>query len=239
MYRGLSVTAIVPVLDEETKIGTVVSRIPRQIVDEIVVVDDGSTDRSATVAREGGAHVISFGGIRGVGAAIREGYWFARSHGYDVAVVMAGNNKDSPEEIGRLLDPIADGADLVQGSRYLAGPADHGPMPRYRRFATKLHPWLFSRLAGRRFTDTTNGFRALRTSLLSREGIDLDQRWLDQYELEPYLLLMAVRVGARVEEVPVSKIYPPKELGQTKMKPVVGWWSILRPLVYVPLRLRR
>jgi dolichol-phosphate mannosyltransferase len=203
------------------------------------VIDDGSTDGSVAVAQAGGARVISFGEVRGVGAAIREGYSFGLSQGHDVAVTIAGNNKDSPEEIDRLLDPIVDGADLVQGSRYLAGRADHGPMPVYRRFATKLHPWLFSRLAGRRFTDTTNGFRAIRLSLLSRSGIDLDQRWLDRYELEPYLLLTAVRSGARIEEVPVSKIYPPKELGQTKMKPVVGWWSILSPLVYVPLRLRR
>jgi len=61
----------------------------------------------------------------------------------------------------------------------------------------------------------------------------------DEYELEPYLYLRAIRLGYRTTEVPVTKVYPPKALGQTKMRPVVGWWSILRPLVYVGLGLRR
>ena len=71
------------------------------------------------------------------------------------------------------------------------------------------------------------------------ERIALDQPWLDKYELEPYLFLKAIRLGYKVKEVPVSKVYPPKELGYTKMKPLVGWWSILRPLVYLGLGIKR
>ena len=108
MYRGLRVIAMAPVLDEEVKIGEVVRRTPRDVVDDLLVIDDGSTDRSAEVAREGGARVISMGRVAGVGAALRVGYAEALRGGYDVAVVMAGNNKDSPEEIPRLLDPIVD-----------------------------------------------------------------------------------------------------------------------------------
>jgi dolichol-phosphate mannosyltransferase len=69
--------------------------------------------------------------------------------------------------------------------------------------------------------------------------IDLEQSWLDEYELEPYLYIRAIRRGYRTTEVPVTKVYPPKEMGQTKMKPFVGWWSILRPLVLLGLGLRR
>ena len=240
MYPGLSVIAIVPVLNEETKIAKVLSRIPRQLVDEVLVVDDGSTDRSVEVARWSGARVISLGATMGVGAALHAGYRYAVDHGYDVAVTVAGNNKDAPEEIPLLLEPIAeDRADFVQGSRYLKRGAKFGPMPVYRRIATRLHPLLFSMVARRWVTESTNGFRAVRTRILADTRLNLSQTWLQQYELEPYLYLRIIQLGYRTAEVPVTKIYPPRYSGQTKMKPIVGWWSILRPLVYVSLGLRK
>ena len=240
MYEGLSVMAMAPVFNEERKIGSVLDRVPGGIVDEMVVVDDGSTDGSAALSRSKGATVISMGATVGVGAALRSGFKYGVAHGHDVVVVMAGNNKDAPEEIPRLLEPIAAGhADLVQGSRWLSGNRDFGPMPAYRKVATRLHPRLFSAVAGQHFTDSTNGFRAVSAKVLADPGLDLDQDWLDQYELEPYLLYKAVKLGYRVTEVPVTKVYPAKTLGQTKMKPIIGWWSMLRPIVLLGLRLKR
>ncbi len=240
MYRGLSVIAIAPVLNEEVKIGEVVRRTPCPLVDCVLVVDDGSTDRSVEVARSLGARVHSMGRVAGVGAAIRAGYRIAVEEGFDVAVVMAGNNKDSPEEIPILLDPIIEGrADFVQGSRFLKRDRNFGPMPLYRRVATRIHPLLFSWVAGQRVTESTNGFRAIRRQVLADPRLDLDQEWLDEYELEPYLYIRTIRLNYRTAEVPVTKIYPPRSLGQTKMKPITGWWSMLRPLVFLGLRMRR
>ncbi len=240
MFDGLKVIGIAPVLDEEAKIGRVVSRVPRDVVDEMLVVDDGSTDRSREVAEAAGATVLALGRTVGVGAALRAGFGYALERDYDVVVVMAGNDKDSPEEIPRLLAPVAAGeAQLVQGSRYLEPSGDFGDMPRYRRVATRIHPVLFSIVARRRMTDTTNGFRAIHRDVLADPRLDLDQRWLDEYELEVYLLYRAIALGYGVVEVPVTKRYPPKALGQTKMKPVTGWWSILRPLVLLGLGLKR
>lgn len=236
MYRGLRVALVVPVLDEEKKIVEVVRRVPRDVVDHLLVVDDGSKDSSPEVARAGGAEVLLLGRTVGVGAALRAGFR-AVADRCDVIVVCAGNNKDAPEEIPRLLDAIADGADFVQGSRYLAG-GQTGGMPVYRQLATRLHPVLFSLATGKRVSESTNGFRAFRTRLLDDARIRLDQGWLDEYELEPYLYYKAIRLGYDTREVPVTKIYPPKSLGYTKMPPVTGWWSMLRPIVLLGLGLR-
>jgi dolichol-phosphate mannosyltransferase len=240
MYRGLSVIVIVPVFNEEAKIQEVLSRMPRQLLDEVLVVDDGSTDDSAKVARSFGVKVISLGQTLGVGAALQRGYSYAVENGYDVAVTVAGNNKDAPEEISGLLGPIGDDrADFVQGSRFLKHDAGFGAMPVYRKIATRFHALLFSLVARRWTTESTNGFRAVHKRVLADTRINLSQAWLRQYELEPYLYLRTIQLGYRTAEVPVTKIYPPKHMGQTKMKPIAGWWSILRPLIYIGFGLRK
>lgn len=240
MYRNLTFIVIAPCFNEEKKIGDVVRRIREvALADEILVVDDGSTDDSARIARGEGATVISLGKELGVGAALRAGFEYARSR-FQVIVVMAGNNKDEPREIPRLLDRIKDdGCLFVQGSRFLAGGRYGGDMPFYRKLATRAHPFLFSLFTGRRVTESTNGFRAFHTHLLEDPAIVLNQRWLDRYELEPYLYYKAITLGYPCAEVPVTKIYPPRKLGYTKMKPITGWWSILRPLFCLRLGLRR
>lgn len=240
MYKGLRILAVVPAYDEEKKIGRVVERIPREVVDDILVVDDGSTDRTAEVARRGGARVISLGSVEGVGRAILTGYRQAMEQGFDVAVTLAGNDKDEPLEIPRLLDPIADdGCDFVIGSRFLAGGGWGGDMPAYRKVATWLHPRLVGLFAGKRITESTNGFRAVRTALLTDPRIRLGQPWLAGYAMEIYLLMKVLELGYAHAEVPCTKKYPPKHLGITKMRPVVDWWNMLAPVFLIGLGLRR
>jgi dolichol-phosphate mannosyltransferase len=229
---------LAPAYNEAGKIGTVVSRIPRDIVDRVLVVDDGSTDNTQQESLDRGAEVMPLGTVRGVGFAIRQGLEWTLAQGMDVAVILAGNNKDSPEQIPRLLDPmVSEGADFVQGSRYLDG-GESGNMPLYRQWATRLHPWLFSLCVGRRITDSTNGFRAIRLRFLKDERLHYREPWLDTYELEPYLFWSAIRLGYKVTEVPCTKIYPPRSLGYTKMRPLVDWWRILRPLFYLKLGIK-
>ncbi|HET6266902.1 MAG TPA: glycosyltransferase family 2 protein [Acidobacteriota bacterium] len=236
----MKVLAVPVAFNEETKIGSVLDRFHPGLVDEVLVLDDGSTDRTAEVVRNKGVKILSHESRRGVGAGIRSAIRYAREHGYDAIVILAGNDKDRPSEIPRLLAPILEGqSDFVQGSRYLPG-GDFGNMPAYRQIATRwIHPLLFSLITRSRITDSTNGMRAIRLSILDDPRIRLDQEWLDQYELEPYLLYQTIRLGYRFKEVPVTKIYPQKSLGYTKMKPITGWWSILRPIFLLSLGLRK
>jgi len=240
MHKSRTVMLIAPAFNEAGKIGEVVRRTPRDIVDTILVVDDGSTDGTAAAARREGAEVVSLGRVCGVGAAIRRGFDEARRRDIEIAVVIAGNNKDAPEEITRLLDPICDeGYDFVIGSRFLAGGRYGGDMPFYRQVATRFHPLLVSLFCGRRVTESSNGYRAVRVAALDDPRIDLDRRWLDGYQLEVYLMMKLLKLGYRTAEAPVSKIYPPKAAGNTKMRPVLDWWQMLAPIFVVGLGLER
>jgi dolichol-phosphate mannosyltransferase len=236
----LRVVAMPVTFNEERKIGSVLDRFHKGDVDQVVVIDDGSTDGTPETITSRGAGILRHEVRRGVGAAIRTGLTWAREQKFDVAVIVAGNDKDRPQEIPRLLEPIVnDGFHVVQGSRYLPG-GSYGNMPAYRRVATQVvHPMLLSALTRHRMTDTTNGFRAIRLDLFDDARINLNQEWLDHYELEPYILYKAITLGYRVREVPVTKIYPDAALGYTKMKPFVGWWEMLSPLFMLATGLRR
>jgi dolichol-phosphate mannosyltransferase len=225
--------------NESTKIQTTVSRILSAVDQDVLVMDDGSSDGSMAPIRHTRATIISNETQRGIGFSMKRALLHALDHRYDVVVIMAGNNKDDPTEIPALLSPIvSEGYDFVQGSRYLKG-GRHANMPAYRKLATRLHPWLFSLAVGKWLTESTNGFRAFRTSILRDPRVDWQQPWLDRYELEPYLLFKAIRLGYRHTEVPVTKVYPPKAQGYTKMKPLIGWWSILRPIFFLGLGIKK
>lgn len=206
---------------------------------DVLVVDDGSADGSAECARERGFQLLRNPTNEGLGASIKKAFRHALDRRYDVIVIMAGNGKDDPAEIERLLPPILDrGFDFVQGSRFLPGGTWHN-MPFYRQVATKyVHPLIFSLLSGHWVTESSNGFRAFKTSILRDDRIRWEQDWLDQYELEQYIHFYVVRLGYRRTEVPVSKHYP--MTGRyTKVKPFSGWWSMIKPLVYLALGIKR
>lgn len=226
--------------NEGAKIRRVIEKYNDYASYDVLIIDDGSTDLSLAVIPPGlPVTVIKNPANRGAGFGVRQILHYARAQGYVAVFFVSGNDKDLPADVRKLQSAIEEGFDFVQGSRYLPG-GGQGRMPFYRKISTRIiHPYLFSILTGKKITDSTNGFRAVRLSMLNDPRINLNQEWLDHYELEPYLFYKAIKCGFRVREVPVTKIYPSKEEGYTKMRPFSGWWSILRPLFYLGLGLRK
>jgi dolichol-phosphate mannosyltransferase len=226
--------------NEGAKITQTLARFPQQRDCDILVVDDGTTDGSVESLQQFNVKMLRNETNRGLGFSMKRAFQYTLDEGYDILVILAGNNKDDPTEIPRLLEPILKhGYDYVQGSRYLPG-GDYGNMPFYRAIATRyVHPILFSLAVGTRVTESTNGFRALRVSILRDDRIDWRQDWLDRYELEQYVRYKVIRLGYKHTEVPVTKIYPTQRRGYTKVKAITGWWSMLRPVVYLRLGLKR
>jgi dolichol-phosphate mannosyltransferase len=237
--RGKTIVAVFA-YNEGAKIQRVLSRLAVAGVPNVLIMDDGSTDESLVSAEaDFGVRVLRNARNLGIGASMKRAFSYVLEQGAEILVIMAGNDKDDPTEIPRLLAPIkAEGYDFVQGSRFLPG-GGYGQMPAYRVLATRfLHPWLFTLATRRRVVDSTNGFRAFRTAILRDPRVDWRQEWLDRYELEPYILFKSIHLGYRYREVPVHKVYPPRAEGYTKMKPGRDWWSILRPVVLLGLGLR-
>lgn len=229
----------IPVFNEAHRIDALLLRLmPVRDRYQILFVDDASDDATTERIRAAGFESIRHARRQGCGPSVRTGLFEGKKRGFRALAVMAGNGKDDPAHLERVLAPILAGShDFIQGSRYLNGGA-HAHMPLHRRLGTRGYSLAFSLLARHRMTDATNGFRALDARLLDDPRIDLFQTWLRDYEVESYLLYQSIALGYRVAEAPVSKLYPASG-SYTKMSPFVGWWSHFRPALLLALRLKR
>src|SRR5712692_8747859 len=153
--------------NEGEKIRRAIARHPAVRQYDLLVMDDGSTDSALNQLCDSRVLVLRNPVNLGIGASMKRVFEFALERGYDVLAIQAGNDKDDPHDLPRLLEPILSGqADFVQGSRFLPG-GGYGNTPAYRVVATGwVHPLLFSLFVRKWLTETTNGFRAFRTAIL-------------------------------------------------------------------------
>jgi dolichol-phosphate mannosyltransferase len=242
---SLRKVVIIPAFRDVGNLLKVFAKFRDDVVDEIcLVVDCCSENDLATIKKAAGkmrtqVHIIANQERKGVGSAIREGIEYAQDRGYDVAVIMAGNNKDDPREIPRLLEPITkEGCDYVQGSRFLPG-GKRVKNPFLRGIFSRLYPFFWTLFTRIRCTDVTNGFRAYRLKIFMDRRINLWQGWLDDYELEYYIHYKMLMLGYKIKEVPVSKVYHHRHRGgYSNISPLRDWWKIVGPLIYLKLGLK-
>ncbi len=234
------VVATFPFHDERGKLALLVPRLGQAPVDLWLPVDDGSSDGGADLLRAAGIEPLRNDARRGIGFCLKRVVGEARSRGAEFMVVMAGNNKDDPAEIARLLAPLLeDRADYVQGSRFLPG-GSSPHLPAFRWAAIQLLSAWFRLSMGRSCTDLTNGFRAYRLAIFDHPEVDITQEWLDDYEFEYYVHWKAYKLGFRTCEVPVTKTYPGvRGVEYSKIKPFTGWWRMLRPFVFLGLGIKK
>jgi glycosyltransferase involved in cell wall biosynthesis len=199
------ISVIIPALNEEQSIAAVINDIPRDLVQEIIVADNGSTDRTAEIASSLGCRVVREP-RRGYGNACLKA--MAALSNPDIVVFLDGDYSDYPNELPLLVNPILnDQADLVLGSRTL-GSREPGALPPHSRFGNWLAGALIGILFGHRYTDL-GPFRAIRYTSLQRIGmIDRNYGWTVEMQLK------AVQQKLRIQEIPVSYR---KRIGQSKV----------------------
>ena len=198
---------IIPALNEAQALRQVLEEIPSGVFGEIIVVDNGSTDDTAHVARSAGATVV-VEQRRGYGSACLAGI-SALPREADVVVFMDADGSDRPSDADALIDPIGQGeADLVIGSREL-GAAEAGSLGKHQRLGNRLAVWLVALLYGYRYTDL-GPFRAIRRSALDSLGMrDTNFGWTIEMQVK------AVQRGLRVTEAPVA--YRKRREGKSKI----------------------
>lgn len=229
--RTASLLVVLPALNEQESVARVVREVSAaQPEATVLVVDDGSTDATASRARQAGAMVMRLPFNLGVGGAMRAAYRFARERNFEFVVQVDADGQHDPTEIANLL--AVDGIDIVIGSRF-AGRGDYavrGP----RRWAMRMLSMALSLIVGTSVKDPTSGFRLAR-----REAIAL---FADHYP-EEYLgdtveaLVIAHRAGLSITQVPVSM--RPRETGTASTNPFRSAVYLVRVVVAVGLALVR
>ncbi|WP_255414824.1 glycosyltransferase family 2 protein [Amycolatopsis sp. BJA-103] len=192
------VLIVMPALNEQATVGAVISQVKQSLPGmDVLVVDDGSSDDTARLARAAGAEVARLSVNLGVGGAMRTGFRYAAARGYDVVVQVDADGQHDPDEVAALLDALDD-ADIAIGSRF-AGKGSYkasGP----RKYAMVVLSLVFSRLGKTRLTDVTSGFKAMGPKAIKLFAGYYPAEYLgDTVES----LVMAIRAELKIKEIPV------------------------------------
>jgi glycosyltransferase involved in cell wall biosynthesis len=210
---------VIPAYHEEKHIGEVVLRTRAQL-QNVLVIDDGSNDKTAAHARAAGAEVIVHPQNLGKGEAIKTGlrYWLDRQ--FDFVIILDSDGQHRPEEIDRFLDVAANSdAALVLGNRM----GDVARMPRLRRFVNRFMSKQISNVCGQEIPDTQCGFR-----MLHRQLIPAVLGGAARFDYETEMLFVASKNGLRIQSVPISTVYSDEVSSIHPVRDTIRFFRLMR-----------
>jgi glycosyltransferase involved in cell wall biosynthesis len=214
------IAAVIPAYQEEKHVGEVAQRTRAQL-ENVLVVDDGSTDATAERARSSGVDVVIHPQNRGKGESIKTGlrYWLER--GSEYVVLLDADGQHLPEEISRFVDSAASesNAKIFIGSRM----NDTSTMPLVRRIVNRYMSGEISRVCGQRIPDTQCGFR-----MLHRDIIPEVLSGASRFEYETEMLIIASRKGHRVASVPISTVYSDEVSSINPVRDTMRFFKLMR-----------
>ena len=225
----------IPCYNEEIAIGSILIRASK-FADRIVVIDDGSTDRTTEIARAAGVEVIVHEKNEGKGAGIRDAFNYAKEINADILVLIDGDGQHDPGEIPSLIEPILKGtADMVNGSRFLGKCTNN--VPKYRRVGQEVLTMATNAGGNCRVTDSQNGFRAF-----SKNTFDCFSFKQNGMAIESEMLMDASKANLDLIEVPINvrydvagSTYNPVSHGFNVLNSIIKLVSQRRPLLFFSL----
>jgi dolichol-phosphate mannosyltransferase len=214
---------LIPVINEGSRIQNELRRAKTAGIDtlvDIIICDGGSSDGCiADIHKQFGVNTLLVKtGAGKYGAQLRMGLWWALERGYEGFITIDGNNKDSVEDVSAFIEKLDEGYDFVQGSRFVkGGKAINTPFMRLAAVRL-IHAPVISFAAQKRFTDTTNAYRAYSKKYITHPAVRPFRDIFMTYELLAYLSARASRLGLMTCEIPVTREYPKGEKTPTKIK---------------------
>ncbi len=196
----MKILIIIPAFNEDEHLGKLLKKISLVVpLKSVLVVDDGSSDKTSTVAKKAGTKVLSFQSNQGKGLALRAGFDFAIKNGYDAVITIDADGQHDPGEIPKFFEKIKkSGAALIIGTRE----QNLSEMPFLRFLVNKTTSLVTSILAGVRVNDSQSGYRLIKKNLI--EKINLKTR---RFQMETEIIVKAARAGFSIDEVPIKTIY--------------------------------
>lgn len=223
----MKICVLIPSYNESKTIGSLVSKVRSQGLD-VLVIDDGSNDQTAEIAKDSGAEVLRHQQNMGKGASLKEGFAYVLKRDYEAVIIMDGDGQHSPDDLPKFIQAQNKlDADIISGDRMSVSKG----MPTVRWITNKVMSYLISKICQQQIPDSQCGFRLIKRAVL--KDLDLTSA---NYEIESEMLIAAHRKGFKIKSIPIQTIYA-KEA--SRINPVIDTIRFFRYLIRISSKNRK